>query len=201
MIWCFIIILILINGHCHHHHNHHHHHHHKQSNPHQHHHQDHRNHYRCHQHPRFQRGGHTRKSEPGAEPSQLQMMFGVSRDSDPETSTIAALKLILPQLPDTYISWVNIRFYRYTGWTTKPGDSRWQLQYLRGKVFKISFTCLLTCPGDLSDDAGSDLAFMDGEQLEDDEELRLHIHGCNSFFTKWAPQYDTICGLHVSWHA
>lgn len=59
-------------------------------------------------------------------------------------------------------------------------------------MFKIFFTCLLTCPGDLSDDAGSDLAFMDGEQLEDDEELRLHIHGCNSFFTKWAPQYDTI---------
>lgn len=29
-----------------------------------------------------------------------------------------------------------------------------------------------------------------GEQLEDDEELRLHIHGCNSFFTKYGSQKD-----------
>ena len=43
-----------------------------------------------------------------------------------------------------------------------------------------------------SDDEAPDLAFLDGEQLEDDEELRLHIHGCNSFFTKWIPQLNLL---------
>ena len=43
-----------------------------------------------------------------------------------------------------------------------------------------------------SDDESPDLAFLDGEQLEDDEELRLHIHGCNSFFTKWIPQPNLL---------
>ena len=76
----------------------------------------------------------------------------------------------------------------------EPHKAWWQILYFKipqGSFHVKKFSCVLTCPGDLSDGAGCDLAFMDGEQLEDDEELRLHIHGCNSFFTKWAPQNDT----------
>ena len=43
-------------------------------------------------------------------------------------------------------------------------------------------------PGKSDDEGIPELAFMDGEQLEDDEELRMHIHGLNSFYSKWTPQ-------------
>ena len=42
----------------------------------------------------------------------------------------------------------------------------------------------LPFPGVDSDEDGEAEFGVDGEQLEDDEELRLHIHGCNHYFTK-----------------
>ena len=42
----------------------------------------------------------------------------------------------------------------------------------------------LPSPGVDSDDGGEAEFGIAGEQLEDDEELRLHVYGCNQYFTK-----------------